>query len=168
MCLPSHYSAVTSPILCSKLTFLTNMSSPPVIGQAMGKGQLPLVDQTFLRDIIHLLLVIINLNFCEYKMSIWNNTEVTCSFRSEVWSIICQTKSGIFYTQTSKWPGFLQQMQKMSQLERNTWNLRSSKGSLPTSMWTGLNRQMPAPNTVTYKFSEYFLIHILRGDLSGF
>jgi hypothetical protein len=24
------------------------------------------------------------------------------------------------------------------------------------------------PNTIPYKFSEYFLIHILRSDLSGF
>jgi hypothetical protein len=60
------------------------MSSPLVIGQAMGKGWLSLVDQTFLGDIIRLSLVIINLNFCEYKMSTKNNAEVTCSFRSEV------------------------------------------------------------------------------------
>lgn len=60
------------------------MSSPPVIDQAMGKGWLSLVHQTFLGDIIHLSLVIINLNFCEYKMSTWNNAEVTHSFRSEV------------------------------------------------------------------------------------
>ena len=60
------------------------MSSPPVIGQTMGKGWLSLDDQTLLGDIIHLSLVTINLNFCEYKMSTRNNAEETCSFRSEV------------------------------------------------------------------------------------
>ena len=85
VCLPPHYSTVTSPILCSKLTFLTKMSSPPMICWAMGKDQPSLVYQTILGDIMHFSLVIMNWNFCENKMSTQSNAEeVTCSFRLEV------------------------------------------------------------------------------------
>lgn len=75
VCLPSHYSPVTSPISCFRVTFLRNISSTSVIFWEMQDDPLSLVDKTFLGDITYISLVKITSNFCGNKMPIQSKVE---------------------------------------------------------------------------------------------